>query len=283
MSTRDASEKGGELAKVVSSGRPYYQQVLPSHMRIDTFLQLAQGYLKRPGKEADRLRQVFAQNPHDGMRALRKCAYLGLVPGETFHLLPFGGKNPTIVGVTDYKGEIELIMRSAGVSSVRARVVYKNDKFDYDPASLEAPRHVPAGGWFATEKDRGDPVGAYAYAVMPDGRCSQVIVMSREEIEKIRDASPMWRKADQEQRATSTWTVWWDRMWIKTAVHQLHKWVPTSVEVITPSVTATQEPRPAPAVTDFVPPPLALEEESGDVVEGDVVEDNPGFGGPREG
>lgn len=184
--------------------------VLPSHVKPDQFVRIAQGVLRRDPK----LAQVAQRNVGSFMRAVLDCATLGLEPGKTYHFVAYGSD---VVGITDYKGEIELIYRAGAVASVQAEIVYENDEFDYHPGS--PPHHRP--DWFG---DRGEMIGVYAYAVMNDGSTSRVVMMSRADIEKVKAVSKTSKSS------SSPWNQWPDRMWLKTAIHQLAKWVPTSAE-----------------------------------------------------
>lgn len=186
--------------------------VLPSHVKPEQFVRIAQGVLRRDKN----LAQIAQRNIGSFMTAVLDCARLGLEPGDTYHFVAYGN---AITGIRDYKGEIELIYRAGAVASVKAEVVHANDLFEYEPGTMERPRHEV--DWFG---DRGEMVGVYAYAVMKDGSTSKVVVMSKAEVDRARKVSRS------SSGASSPWVKWPDRMWIKTAVHQLYKWVPKSPE-----------------------------------------------------
>lgn len=188
-----------------------FATVLPSHLNPDQWLRLAAGLLRRNPK----LAAAALSNPASFFAALMDCARLGLVPGDTYHLVPYGRD---IVGITDYTGEIELIYRAGMVRSVKCEVVYANDHWSFAPAD-DRPDHRP--DWFG---DRGEMIGVYAYAEFKDGGTSRVAVLSRKDIEKIKAVSKTAGQSD------SPWNKWEDRMWRKTAVKQLTGWVPSSAE-----------------------------------------------------
>jgi recombination protein RecT len=200
-----------------------FATVLPTHIKPATFVRLAQGLLRRN----DKVKEVAERNSGSFLAALLDCARLGLEPGDTYHLVPFGNE---ITGIVDYTGEIELIYRAGAVSSVKAELVYSNDYFQYEP-SMDRPQHRV--DWFAD--NRGQLIGVYAYAVMKDGSTSRVVVMNRKQIEQIKAVSKTANRSD------SPWKLWEDRMWLKTAVHQLAKWVPTSAEYIREMLRAGAE------------------------------------------
>lgn len=209
-------------AALLNEYRGDFALALPTHIRPDKWVRVAQGLLRRDPKLAAAARA----NPGSFLAAMLECARLGLEPGDTFHLVPFGSQ---IQGITDYTGEIELIYRAGAVSSVKAEIVYSGDEFDYSP-DMERPRHKV--DWFG---DRGEMVGVYAYGIFKDGATSRVVVMNKAQVEQVKAVSKTAHKAD------SPWKVWPDRMWLKTAVKQLAKWVPSSPEYPEHALRAAQQ------------------------------------------
>jgi recombination protein RecT len=203
-------------AELVRQSRPWFATIVPSHIDAQAFVAMTIGYLRRQPK----LAAAAGRNPASFMAALSECARLGLVPGDTFHLVPFENtRNGTveITGITDYTGEIELIYRAGAVASVKAEIVCRRDAFHFD-TGMDRPEHAP--DWFG---ERGELIGAYAYAVMKDGATSKVIVYSKAEIDKVRAVS-------RTSRDDSPWNQWYDRMALKTVLHRLAHFVPTSAE-----------------------------------------------------
>lgn len=190
-----------------------FATVAPAHIKPATFVRLGQGVLRRDKKLADAARK----NPGSLLSALLDCARLGHEPGtEAFYLVPFGNE---VTGIEGYRGQVERMYRAGAVASVKAEVVYANDQFDYDPA-MDRPVHKI--DWFAD--DRGDMKLVYAYAVMHDGSTSKVVVMNQKKVNEHKAMSKSANASD------SPWKKWPEAMWLKTAVHELEKWVPTSAE-----------------------------------------------------
>lgn len=237
-----------------------FATVLPSHIKAETWVRVAQGVLRRN----EQLAKVAQRNPQSFMAALLDCARLGLEVGDTYHLVPFGSE---IQGITDYTGEIELIYRAGAVSSVKAEVVYSGDQFHYTP-DMERPEHTV--DWF-NPAGRGDMVGVYAYAVMKDGSTSRVVVMSRAEVEKVKAVSKTSKSAD------SPWNKWEDRMYLKTAVKQLSKWVPTSAEYRREQLRAAVEADNlrAPRTGVDAATGHAYDTTTGEIADAEIVEDDP--------
>lgn len=219
--TTQAVEKaktGGEA--MIEQYQGSFAQVLPSHVKPEMFIRVAQGLLRR----TPALKLAAEKNPGSFLSALLDCARLGLEPGDTYHLVPFGNE---VTGITDYTGEIELIYRAGTVSSIKAEIVYELDKFTWRPGEMERPDHRPPPGadgepdWFS---DRGKMRGVYAYGVMKDGGTSRVIVMSEADVNRHKAIAKGTSRSD------SPWKLWPESMWLKTAVKQLKKWVPSSAE-----------------------------------------------------
>lgn len=220
VATRDSSPVG-----LIAQYSNDFARVLPSHVRAETWVRLAQGALKK-GKRGDggrfELEIAAANNPGVFLAALLDAARLGLEPGtEQYYLTPRKVKGRLeILGIVGYQGYIELMYRAGAISSVVAEVVYAKDAFNYSPGRDEVPHHEI--DWDA--EDRGPLRLVYAFARMKDGATSKVVVLNRAAIDRIRASS---QGSDSE---FSPWKTQEASMWLKSAVRQLQKWVPTSSE-----------------------------------------------------
>jgi len=208
-----------------------FKTVLPSHVRPDTWLRVAQGALKKgkkiesgPDRGMTELEVAARNNPGVFLASVLEAARLGLEPGtEQFYLTPRKVKGQLeILGIVGYQGHIELMYRAGAVGSVVAEVVRENDEYRYRRGIDEVPVHnYPS---FAGGSTRGKLIGVYAYARMKDGSVSRVIELGRDDIARIKDSA---------QGANSEYSPWnkhEEAMWLKSAVRQLQKWVPTSAE-----------------------------------------------------
>jgi recombination protein RecT len=256
-------------AAVVRSSRNWFASILPSHVEPGSFVALSCALLRKNPK----LAEAAERNPQSFMSALSECARLGLVPGDTFHLVPFEDrKNETveITGITDYKGEVQLIYNAGAVASVKAEIIKEADDFQWDPAYMDRPAH--RADWLELKGPRGELVGAYAYAVMKDGAISQVVIMGRPEIERHK---AMAKGTD---RYDSPWKKWPESMWKKTAVHELEKWVPSSPEYRREQLRTAAEAAasmPHAAVPVPLPQPTGQRAAPEPVYDAEIVEDTP--------
>ena len=227
----------------------WFKSLLPTHMSEDAQVRQFLAMCFSVVKESDwQLQRALMEAPQTFFSAAAECAQLGLIPGKTYHFVAFnvtvkeqGGrerKEYQVTGMTDYKGEIDMIYRSGRVRAVHAEVVRANDTFKWRPG-MEFPYHVihapkPPEGFnevqegLASDDERGPLTGVYAYAVMMDGGYSRVSVLSRSRIAKLRSTKteafwgPQWP-------AEGPWT---EDMWRKSGVHDLFDEVPHSVEYV---------------------------------------------------
>ncbi len=245
VATRDKNP-----AALITQYADSFSRVMPSHIKPDTWLRLAQGALRK-GKRIDapnpkdpmhvhhgrfELEVAAQNNPGVFLASLLDAARLGLEPGtEAYYLTPRKVKGQLeILGIVGYQGYVELMYRAGAVSSVVVQVVHRNDEYVFvrgqldweQPRRWDGPQVVPFHRYppFARDADRGELVGVYAYARMKDGAVSQVVELNRDDIDRIRAANPA------SGGQYSPWTNWEKPMWMKSAARQLRKWVPTSAE-----------------------------------------------------
>lgn len=208
-----------------------FADVLPSHVKPETWVRLAVGALRRDPKVAE----AAGNNTGAFMAALLTAARLGLEPGtEQFYLVPQSprkGAPKEILGITGYQGLVELMYRAGAVASVIVEAVRENDKFSYVPGRDERPIHEI--DWDAA--DRGKLKLVYAYAIMKGGATSKVVVLNRSRINEIKAKSASARSD------YSPWTTSEEAMWLKSAARQLAKWVPTSAEYIREQLRAVRD------------------------------------------
>lgn len=265
VATRDNSPSG-----LVKQYRSDFAQVMPSHVKPETWVRVAVGALKKGRKDGNRYELEIAaeNNPGVFLAALLDAARLGLEPGtEQYYLTPRKVKGRLeILGIVGWQGIVELIYRAGAVSSVIAEVVYEADTFDYQPGRDDVPQHRI--DWDAP--DRGKLRLVYTYAKMRDGSTSKVVVMNRAAIATVKASS---------QGASSEYSPWVKHeaaMWLKSAVRQLAKWVPTSAEYRTSeggkSLTGVLPPAEI-AAGPGIPEPVLADRSTGEVLDAEMVYD----------
>lgn len=267
LATRDTGP-----AAMVEQYRAEYAALMPSHINPDQWVRMAVGAIRGDAN----LVQAAQNDVGVFLRELRTAARLGLEPGtEQFYLTPRKTKGRKVIkGIVGYQGIVELIYRAGAVSSVIVEVVRERDTFSYVIGRDARPVHEI--DWFGG--DRGEMVGVYAYAVMKDGATSRVVILNRREVMELK------AKSDSKNSEYSPWNTNEKSMWLKSAVRQLAKWVPTSAEYMREQLRAQADVAaelPAGAGDAPLPPqPSADLPDEGDdedegPIEGEFVDDEP--------
>jgi recombination protein RecT len=245
--------------------------VMPTHVQAqgDAWLRLAAGSLKTgkimddgPHKGEFMLEVAAINNPAAFMQALRRAASMGLQPGtEQFYLTPRPVKGRMeILGIVGYQGYIELMYRGGYVDSVIVETVHEGESFEFVKGRDQTPIHRI--DWRAK---RGELELVYAYAKMHSGAISPVIVLNKYDIEDIKKTSPSAKYN------TSPWSTHPRQMWLKSAVRQLQKWVPWSIEVRGPGGIPVNIPVVPATPHEVVDAPLAVNGNSAPELEGVAV------------
>ena len=264
--TQQVAKRDNSPGALIKRYSDDFATVLPSHIKAETWIRVAQGALKKGKRNAQGstdLELAASNNPGSFLSAVMDAARQGLEPGtEEYYLTPRKVKGQLeILGITGWQGYVELMYRAGAVSSVVAECVYDNDTFDYQPGRDQVPIHRI--DWDA--EDRGRLRLVYAFAHMRDGSVSKVVVLNKVEIKKIRAVS---QGSDSDY---SPWVKWESSMWLKSAVRQLKKWVPTSAEYrneMRADAVAIQSAR-----TTTTPVPERVDTETGEVFEAEIVDD----------
>lgn len=119
-----------------------------------------------------------------------------------------------------YKGLMKLALQGGEVLKIESRIVYANDLFEVEEGIEPRITHKHGLG------NRGDMVGAYCVWKLRNGE-SQFEIMSKEEIEAIRDRSSSKTK---DGRIVGPWATDPAEMWRKTVVRRATKYMPLSTD-----------------------------------------------------
>jgi len=152
---------------------------------------------------------------------------------------------------------LDLSRRSGQIQSIEARAVYTADKFHVSLGLNPDLIHEP--NWDAD--DRGELRFVYSVAKLKDGG-TQFEVMSRKEIEKIRNESQGYKTAVK-YGSPNPWISHFEEMAKKTVLRRLFKWLPISIEL----ATAINQDE---AVDIGMPQdnPLTIDQETGEITGG---------------
>jgi len=155
--------------------------------------------------------------PKSVLSAVYQAVQLGLtLDGRHAHLVPFrDGDRKICTLVPDYKGLIQLALKSKLVTAVTLETVCENDDFQWDRGVIT--RHTV--DW---RSPRGEAYAWYAIAKMAGGG-EACVVLPRSEVEAIRARSKKGSKQ-------SPWDTDFNEMAKKTAFKRLAKVLPLTPE-----------------------------------------------------
>jgi recombination protein RecT len=219
---------------------PEFKAALPAHISVEKFTRVAMTAISNNPdlQQADR-RSLFG--------AVVRLAQDGLLPdGREAAIVLFNKQAqamPMIAGI------LKKVRQSGEISYISAHVVYSNDKFKWTLGFDENVEHEPA----PLDAEPGEPVAAYAVAVLKDG--SRLLeVMRKAEIEKVRNVS--------RAKGNGPWVQWWSEMARKTVMRRLSKRLPMSTDLDDAfDRDATMQHANAPAnageVIDMTPQPMS--------------------------
>jgi recombination protein RecT len=196
--------------------KPQLASALPPHLSADRLVRVVVTVLQANPALLDCERASL-------YRAVMTCAQLGLEPdgvlGQAW-LVPSRGKVQLVPG---YHGFIALARDSGLITSINAQAVHRNDHFDYAYGLNERLEHVPAAG------ARGEITHFYGYVKFKDGG-HHFDVLSRDEVDAIRDRSEGYQAFRIGKAEDSAWVTGYAEMGKKTVIRRIAKYLPLSVQ-----------------------------------------------------
>jgi recombination protein RecT len=187
--------------------------ILPKHCTPERMARVAITALTR----TPNLNRCTQQSFFDCMMLLSQW---GLEPdGRHAHLIPFGDKCTVII---DYKGLVQLAMRSGTVRRIHADTVCENDVFEVDRGLIV--KHA-----IDYRKPRGEVYAYYCIIETVNGgtKCE---VMTIDEVNAIRDRSQAWKTFLSKGRECP-WNTDPHEMGKKSVFKRATKWTELSAEI----------------------------------------------------
>lgn len=184
--------------------------------------------------------QLAQCEPISFLGAVLQCAQLGLAPdpflGQAY-LIPYQNnkkkdRRTGQWGVLEaqfqpgYKGLVALARRSGEVTTIHAECVSQKDKFVRTLGLNPTVVHEKYEG----AEDAGPLTHVYAFYKLREGSYD-LVVMNRREVEKIRARSQAYQSGVKTGRKDSPWFTDEEAMWKKTAIKQLLKLAPLSIDI----------------------------------------------------
>lgn len=209
------------LFELVRQRRPEIEAVLPPDIPYEKFEAVLNMAIRREPRllycYAPSLIKAAIQSAYDGLLPDGNQAVIlvsnNKVPGTGQGNVPAQYRDEARYQSMVYGLRLQLVQAGA-VTFIDGIVVYKNDHFDFERGLNERLDHKPA----PLDQDPGEPIGAYARAILPSGTVV-FDVLRKPEIMKARDVA-------------KTKNVWDGpfgmEMWKKTAIRRLRKAIPTS-------------------------------------------------------
>ncbi len=238
-----AKERQSNLKSLLLRATPALKDVLPKYLTPERMVRVALLAANRDPK-------LLECTPESILGAMMQSAQFGLeVGGVAGHayLVPYWntkkGRREAqfIVG---YRGLLALVWRAAQID-IDADVVHRHDYYE-----CEKGLH-PRLAFRRGAGDRGEPIGAWALARLPDGR-ARFDEMTTEEINAVRDKT---RRPG--EPVTGPWLDYWGEMAKKTVVRRLVKYLPIQSDEVARALDA--EDRPAGEETRTSAPELLVE------------------------
>jgi recombination protein RecT len=187
------------------------RNVLPEHLTPERFCRVAISALTRVPNLAKCDQATFFQ-------CMMDLSQMGLTPdGRLAHLIPYRNNKRGVMEcqlIVDYKGLVDLAMRSGEVANIHADVVCENDEFECSKGEVTTHK-------INYRMARGDMFAAYAICTFKNGT-QRTEVMSRDEIESVRKRSRAGN--------SGPWVTDFNEMAKKTVFRRLSKWLPLSPE-----------------------------------------------------
>jgi recombination protein RecT len=199
--TVQAKDKITTIMGMLETRKGQFRDLLPKYLTPEKLFRVAQTAIAKSP-------QLLDCTPASLVIALMDAAQAGLeVNGRDAALVPYGKQcqfQPM------YHGLVKQAVTEGVAKKIQARLVYEHDDFElwFDPEPHI--KHIPA---FA---DEGGVVGAYAYAVMPDG---EVVIefMNRRKLDHIKNKA---------KSRSGPWSTDEEEMYRKTPIKRLFKTLP---------------------------------------------------------
>lgn len=167
----------------------------------------------------DYLCKVALSNSLSLRNAFSQVAACGLTlnPARGFaYLVPREGQ---VILDVSYRGMIKAAVNDGAIKDCIVELVYANDEFVYR-GKRQSPTHT--FNPFDKKADRGEFVGAFVEALLPDGRV-HVEAVTAEEIYAAREASELWKR-----KKKGPWVDFFVAMAKKSAIKIARKYWPQS-------------------------------------------------------
>lgn len=219
---QNESHEDTSLSTYIQRYSGEFLKVIPNHIKPERLIRLAESAIRRSPK-------LMACDLTSVLGGMLTANSLGLEVNSPLHqasLIPFKNNEThkkEAQLIIEYRGYIDLMLRDTRVANVFGAATREGDKLERSLGTGDNYfiRHTPAG----------DPdaalTGAYAVANFTNGYFTYVYLTTKQ-LERIRDKHS---KGYQHDPTSSPWITDTESMFVKTAVRQLERWVPKTIDL----------------------------------------------------
>ncbi|WP_137887470.1 recombinase RecT [Pseudomonas sp. 2FE] len=165
----------------------------------------------------DYLCQSALRNPISLRNAFSQVAACGLTLNQSRQLAYLVPRDGQVVLDVSWRGMIKVAVNDGAIRDCIVELVYSTDHFLYK-GKRTTPEH--AFDPFAKKEDRGEFLGCYVEALLPDGRV-HVEAVTAADINAAREASDLWKR-----KKKGPWVDFEDSMRKKSAIKIARKYWP---------------------------------------------------------
>lgn len=163
------------------------------------------------------LAKVAVTNALSLRNAFTQLAVSGLTLNPSRQLAYLVPRDRQVILDVSWRGMVKIAVTDGAIKDCIVELVYSNDKFEYRGKRM-SPIH--SFNPFAKKADRGEFIGCYVEAALPDGRV-HVEAVTADEVWAARDASELWKK-----NKSGPWKDHTDAMCKKSAIKIARKYWP---------------------------------------------------------
>ena len=214
-SKAELMKDGKKEIKSLLSGDAFAEamkDILPKTISAERMVRVALNCLQKTPKLALCDKKSF-------FNCMLTLSQYGLEPdGRLAHLIPRENRKLGTVECTlmiDYKGIVEMLMRSGKVQKIHSELVCENDEFEFNMGEVVSHR-------IDFRKPRGEIYACWCCVTMKDGS-KLYEVMSKDDLESVRERSMA--------KNSGPWVTDWGEMAKKTVFRRLSKWCSISPEL----------------------------------------------------
>jgi recombination protein RecT len=205
------------VAIIAKQEEKFLQLISSANSGVDFKTELL--YASQAMLNNDYLCRTALNNPLSLRNAFSQVAANGLTLNPSRGLAYLVPRDSQVILDISWRGMVKAAVVDGAIRDCIVELVYSLDKFEYR-GKRQSPLH--SFNPFAKKDSRGEFIGAYVEATLPDGRI-HVEAVSAEDIYAARDASDLWKR-----KKKGPWLDFFTSMAKKSAIKIARKYWPQS-------------------------------------------------------